>query len=49
MNFDKALSIGTAIVAVAGVTVIVSHPASAQIIKAFGNAFQGSIRAAMGH
>lgn len=49
MNMDKVLSIGTAIVAVAGVTVIVSHPTSATIIKSIGNAFQGSIRAAMGH
>lgn len=49
MNADKALSIGSAIVTVAMVTVIVSHPQSAKIIRAFGDAFAGSIRAAMGN
>jgi hypothetical protein len=48
MNADKALSIGSAIVTVAMVTVIVSHPQSAQVIKAVGSAFAGSIKAAMG-
>lgn len=48
MNADKALSIGSAIVTVALVTTIVSHPQSAKIIRAFGDAFSGSIRAAMG-
>lgn len=48
MNLDKLLSIGSAIVVVAGVTVVVSHPQSAQIIQAVGTAFSGSLRAAMG-
>lgn len=49
MNADKALSIGASIVTLAMVTVIVSHPQSAQVIKATGAAFSGAIRAAMGH
>lgn len=48
MNADKALSIGSAIVTVAMVTVIVSHPQSAKIIRAIGDAFAGSVSAAMG-
>lgn len=48
MNADKALSIGASIVTLAMVTVIVSHPTSAKIITATGNAFSGAIRAAMG-
>lgn len=48
MNADKALSVASAIVTVAMVTVVVSHPQSANIIRAVGNAFSGSIRAAMG-
>lgn len=49
MNADKAISIGASIVTLAMVTVIVSHPTSATIIRATGNAFSGAIRAAMGH
>lgn len=49
MNADKIASIGGAIVTVALVTVVVSHPQSAKIIRAFGDAFAGSVRAAMGH
>lgn len=48
MNLDKITSVAFAIVVVAGVTVVVSHPTSAAIIGAIGNAFSGSIRAAMG-
>lgn len=48
MNVDKLASIGMAIVTVAGVTVIVSHPTSAKLVGAFGQAFAGAIRAAMG-
>lgn len=48
MNADKALSIGSAIVTVALVTTIVSHPGSAKVITAIGNSFSGAIRAAMG-
>lgn len=48
MNVDKLMSIGSAIVAVALVTTIVSHPQSAKVISAVGGAFSGSLRAAMG-
>lgn len=48
MNLDKLLSIGSAIVVVAGVTVVVSHPQSAEIIRSVGSAFSSSLRAAMG-
>lgn len=48
MSFDKLLNIGAMIVTVAGVTVVVSHPASAEIIRAIGSAFSGALRAAMG-
>lgn len=37
-----------ALVAVAGVTTIVGHPNSAAVIKNIGDAFQGSIKAALG-
>lgn len=49
MNADKALSIGSAIVTVALVTVIVSHPQSAKVITSVGNSFASALRAAMGH
>ena len=48
MNLDKFFNILGAIVTVALVTVIVSSPQTAQVIGAMGNAFTGSIRAAMG-
>lgn len=48
MSFDKLLNIGSAIVVVAGVTVVVSHPTSAEIIRAIGSSFAGALRAAMG-
>ncbi|MFI5534712.1 hypothetical protein ACIA8O_39880 [Kitasatospora sp. NPDC051853] len=48
MSLDKALSVASAIVTVAMVTVIVSHPTSASIIRAVGDVFSGSLRAAMG-
>lgn len=48
MNADRAFSIGSAIVTVALVTTIVSHPTSASVIKAVGDAFSNSLRAAMG-
>ena len=49
MNADKALSIGSSIVLVALVTTVVAHPNSAKVIKAIGQSFSGSLRAAMGH
>lgn len=48
MNTDKFVNVLSAIVAVAMVTTIVSRPSSAQVIRAAGDAFSGSIRAAMG-
>lgn len=48
MNVDKIVSIASAIVTVAMVTTVVSHPQSAQVIRAVGDAFSGSLRAAMG-
>lgn len=48
MNVDKIASIAAAIVVVAGVTTVVSHPASAAVIRAIGDAFTGSLRAAQG-
>jgi hypothetical protein len=48
LNVDKVLSIGSAIVTVAMVTVIVSHPTSAAIIRSVGDAFSGALRASMG-
>ena len=48
MNADKALSIGASIVTLAMITVIVSHPQSAQVIRAVGDSFSGAVRTAMG-
>jgi hypothetical protein len=48
MTIDKVLSIGAAIVTVAMVTTIVSNANSAAVIRAVGDAFSGSLRAAMG-
>jgi len=45
---DKAFSILGALVTVALVTTIVSRPNSANVIKAFGSAFGGTIKAAQG-
>lgn len=46
---DKFFNILGAIVTVALVTTIVAHPNSAQDIKAMGEAFSGSLRAAEGY
>lgn len=45
---DKLFNVMGAIVTVALVTTIVSRPTSAQVIRAMGDAFSGSIRAALG-
>jgi hypothetical protein len=45
---DKLFNVLGAIVTVAMVTTIVSHPQSAAVISASGAAFAGSIRAATG-
>ncbi len=49
MQWGQLFSILSAIVGVASATVIVSSPNTSGIIKAFGDAFAGSLRAAMGH
>lgn len=46
---DKFFNVLSAIVTVALVTTIVAHPNSAQDIKAMGDAFSGSLRAAEGN
>lgn len=48
MSGDRMFNVIGAIVTVALVTTIVSRPQSANVIRAMGQAFAGSIRAAMG-
>lgn len=48
MVWGQIVDVLMAIVAVAGTTVVVTSPQLAGIITAFGNAFSGSLRAAMG-
>lgn len=48
MNLARLFDIGAAIVGVAMVTTIVSHPESASVITAAGTAFSNSIDAALG-
>lgn len=48
MNLGRIVDIAIAIVVVAGITVAVSSPNTAPIIKAFGDSYSGSIKAAMG-
>ena len=45
---DKVFNVACAIVTVALVTTIVSRPTSATVIRAMGDAFSGSIKAALG-
>lgn len=45
---DRVFNVLTAITTIGLVTAIVSRPASADIIKAMGDAFAGSIKAALG-
>lgn len=45
---DKVTNIAGAIITVALVTTVVSRPTSAAVIRAMGDAFSGSIRAALG-
>lgn len=45
---DKLFNVLGSIVTVALVTTIVRNPTSAAVIRAAGNAFAGSIRAALG-
>lgn len=48
MKTESIINVLGAIVTVALVTTIVSHPQSAEVIRSLGNAFSGSIKAAMG-
>jgi hypothetical protein len=48
MEFGRIFDIASAIVTVALVTVLVTGKNTAAVIGAFGNAFAGSLRAAMG-
>lgn len=45
---DRVFNVLGAIVTVALVTTVVSRPNSAKVITSMGNAFSGSIRAALG-
>lgn len=45
---DRFFNVLTAITTIGLVTAIVSRPASANIVKAMGDAFAGSIKAALG-
>ena len=48
MPLGRVVDIVIGIVVVGGVTVAVSSPNTANIIKSFGSAFAGSLQAAMG-
>ena len=48
MNADRIFNIAAAIVTVALVTTIVARPNSVRVIREVGNAFTGSISAALG-
>jgi uncharacterized membrane protein len=48
MNMDKVVNIFAMLVIVAGVTTVVARPNSANVIRAFGETFTNSIKAAMG-
>lgn len=45
---DKVFNVLGSIVTVAMITTVVSHRQSAAVIRALGNAFSGSLRAAQG-
>lgn len=48
MKVSNIFDLAGAIVTVALVTTIVGHPQSAAVIRAVGDSFSGSIRAALG-
>lgn len=48
-NMDGIFNVAALIVGVAMVTTIVSRSTSAQVIRAAGDSFAGSLRAAMGN
>jgi hypothetical protein len=49
MQLGRIFDIGMAIVAVGGITVLVTGTNTAAVITAFGNAFASSLKGAMGH
>jgi hypothetical protein len=49
MSFGRVFDIFASIVTVALAFVLVSNANTANIITAFGNAFSGSVKAAVGH
>lgn len=48
MGLNRIVDVMLALVSVAAITAVVRAPNSANVIKEFGNAFSGSIRAATG-
>ncbi len=48
MQLGRVFDIAVAIVTVAGLTVLVTGANTAAVINAFGSAFSGSLKAAMG-
>lgn len=48
MNVSGIVGVLSAIVTVALVTTVVSHPESAKVVKALGDGFSGALRAAQG-
>lgn len=49
MNVHEISSVLAAIVGVAMVTTIVGHPETANVIRAFGDAFAGGVKASLGN
>lgn len=49
MNLDSIANVAGSIVTVALVTTLVSSPQTQSIVRALGDAFSGSLRAAMGN
>lgn len=49
MALGRVFDIAMAIVVVAGVTVAVTKPNTAQVLKAIGDMFSNSLKAAMGN
>ena len=48
MTADKVFNLLGAIVVVALVTTLVAHPGTSKVVKAFGNAFNDSLKTAQG-
>lgn len=48
MSVGAIIGLFSAMIGVAALTVAVTHPGTANVIQAFGNAFSGSLKTAMG-